>query len=410
MDRRQKKKRRKAKRDAKRCRRQTTKPDAKLIARRFLKQVGLWADIRRLGIEDQLGIGHLPRLAVRESPSLADDNTNTIAKEIELELDRTLVTLPSLKDSRSLAEFFAVVHPLAARLQQAIPTDPTAQAFCMKARQLMRPFTAHDLVSECNREAALIAWETALKYSKINGTLYCVRAVERAAGNGRRYRVPEVCAEPPRLVHVRVDGANRPAYQCGIPLPTGEIEWVSWPGSVINIPDHSRAFPVYVQQHAFDRLCGPTGRIPVDADEEIVVHLALWQSLHKPIIIPTESAQDGGFLVEFRMEDVRLGYLVGVLLRDKILIRTFKFITMDGTPESRDLWKMLRLRRSDKEHLKLDELMTFVGTDLRDDSELVSIFHDCKCGHLFDVGEVHGERKRGVSSLVRHYLRIGKAK
>lgn len=409
MDRRNRKKQRKAKRDEKR-RRQPASFDTELVARKFLKRVGLWTDIRRLGIEDKLKIERPPRFLVRESSSMGGDMTRRIAKEIDHELDRSRVMLPSYEGSFSVRDFLTVVRPLAARLQRAKSADPDIRAFCAKARHLTRPFADAELVEECNRELVMMACETALKYSRINGTLYCVRSAEQSSRNGRRFGFIEVRAELPRVVQVRVDGASRPAYQCGIPLPTGDVKWVTWPGSVINIPDDSREFPVYVQQHAFDRLCGPTGRIPVADEQEFVVHFALWASLVRPTLIPTESFQNGEFLVEFRMNDVRLGYLVAVLLKDKILIRTFKFITMDGTPEGRELWKKLRLRRADKEHLKLDELMTFVGTDLREDQTLVSLLQDCKCGHLFDVGEFHGKRKSGVSSSMRQYLRLDKPK
>ena len=40
------------------------------------------------------------------------------------------------------------------------------------------------------------------------------------------------------------------------------------------------------------------------------------------------------FLLEFRMGPDRLGYLVAHLLADKLILRTFLFLTMQGTPEA----------------------------------------------------------------------------
>jgi hypothetical protein len=58
------------------------------------------------------------------------------------------------------------------------------------------------------------------------------------------------------------------------------------------------------------------------------------------------------------------------VIHDLVLIRTFLFLTMQGTSESDLLREKLRLRRSDIEFNQLDDVYTFLFSDLARDPEL----------------------------------------
>src|SRR6202012_3373976 len=115
-------------------------------------------------------------------------------------------------------------------------------------------------------------------------------------------------------------------------------------------------------------------------------YLEAWlaHSLEGPHII---ERQGKDWFVEFRIEKKRMGYLVVTPLRDLIAVRTFLFLTMDRTPESRLLKKKLRLSRPEISWLGLHELSAFTKTDLKDDLELGGLFRECGCGQLFETGE-----------------------
>ena len=70
------------------------------------------------------------------------------------------------------------------------------------------------------------------------------------------------------------------------------------------------------------------------------------------------------------------------------------------------LWSTLRLTKKDKQYTGLDRLSTFVLSDMKDDPELVAVFEECGCGHLFEIGdEEPTERQlRGTAADVRSYL------
>ena len=101
--------------------------------------------------------------------------------------------------------------------------------------------------------------------------------------------------------------------------------------------------------------------------------------------------------------------MLGSVIDDKVLIRTFLFLTMQGTPESRLLHDRLGARRHEIERLRLDELATFLDTDLADDPELTRIFTDCGCGHLFHLRKIwrrDAYKKWQHAQRIREYLHL----
>ena len=114
----------------------------------------------------------------------------------------------------------------------------------------------------------------------------------------------------------------------------------------------------------------------------------------------------GEYLIEYRFFEYKLGYFVAEDVEQSILVTTFLFLTMQGTPEASALYERLRLRRPDIEQLGLDSLGNYLYTDLKKDSELVSIFETCGCGHLLKMArpETQPEWVSGYARDVRKYL------
>jgi hypothetical protein len=129
----------------------------------------------------------------------------------------------------------------------------------------------------------------------------------------------------------------------------------------------------------------------------------MWQSLSSPKV--TQNYK-GEYLIEYRFFDFKLGYLVAEVVEQAILVTTFLFLTMQGTPEAAALYERLRLRRPDIEQLGLDSLENFLHTDLKEDSELASIFDTCGCGHLLKMRRLETQRdlQYGYARDVRKYL------
>lgn len=203
------------------------------------------------------------------------------------------------------------------------------------------------------------------------------------------------------MVRICVDGHERPAYRAGYAC-NGEIHWVSWTSADLGFPGPEQAYPVYVQSHALENL---RRRVKVKAElGGDLTNLLLARALISPTI---RKSQEGPYLVECPLLQFgRVGYFVARLVEDKILIQTFLFLTMQGTPESKLLRERLRLQRKDIEQLQLDRLDTFTHTDLGNDAELVRAFQECGCGHLLDLSQLAtGQLSRtDAAGEIRAYL------
>lgn len=114
------------------------------------------------------------------------------------------------------------------------------------------------------------------------------------------------------------------------------------------------------------------------------------------------------YLVDYNLGPHKIGYLVASRLDDAVLIESFLFLTMDGTPEGTALWKKLRLSRMDKEHLGLDRIHTFLMTDIQHDPSLFAILNECGCGHLFRIVKElpRDQYLPGYANELRRYLGI----
>ena len=153
-----------------------------------------------------------------------------------------------------------------------------------------------------------------------------------------------------------------------------------------------------MQSHAIRNL---HERVPIGDDG--LVHDAMWQSCSSPKVTQNHK---GEYLIEYRFIDYKLGYFVAEVVEQSILVTTFLFLTMQGTPEAISLFDRLRLRRPDIEQLGLDSLGNYLFTDLQKDSELVSMLEACGCGHLLKLArpETQPDWKSGYARDVRKYL------
>jgi hypothetical protein len=196
---------------------------------------------------------------------------------------------------------------------------------------------------------------------------------------------------------VSVDGRPRPAYRCGFQSATEPFRWMTGLAEEPGLGGRDRC-NVYVQQHALDQL---HERVPLA--NRGLVEMCMLASLDSP---EYAHQTENKALVEFRIAGKKLGYLVTTRLPDRVLVRTFLFLTMQGTPESRLLRDRLKLQRPDIDHLGLDRLETLTLTDIRDDPELVASFRSCGLGHLFDLFDLDDATllRRGKKREVRDYL------
>ena len=132
--------------------------------------------------------------------------------------------------------------------------------------------------------------------------------------------------------------------------------------------------PLYIQRHALKRLDERLGLQPNN------VHSHLFFSLYNQ---PVNYELDNGCtLIEFNMYEYKVGYLLTTLHEDKLVIRSFLFLTNNGTPEGRKLNALTGLEKLDKKYLEIDKLSTFTAYRIHEDKKLSAIFREAGCGSL----------------------------
>jgi hypothetical protein len=162
--------------------------------------------------------------------------------------------------------------------------------------------------------------------------------------------------------------------------------------------------PIYAQRHVVERMID---RLNLEGRPQGFAHYLLCDSFKKPTICKYDTSCDT-FLVECRYQKSKVGYFVCQIIGNAVLVNTFLFITMDGTPEGRKVQRVLRLRRQDKEYLGLDHIATFLRSDMQSDAYLVELMKECGCGHLFDLKEKTKTFKSDicVADEMRRYLKV----
>src|SRR5262249_15794776 len=139
-----------------------------------------------------------------------------------------------------------------------------------------------------------------------------------------------------------VDGVERNVVRCYIPDSPNGLKELTWSSDAIGLPGRDENLRVVIQSHAIEQL---RNRVP------FANSFWTFDSLAEPQFV---EVNEDRFLVEYRFCGRRMGYFSCLRLGETVLIRTFLFLTMQGTPEARLLRKRLRLSRSDIEYNELD--------------------------------------------------------
>ena len=139
---------------------------------------------------------------------------------------------------------------------------------------------------------------------------------------------------------------------------------VTWNPAGLGIGTDRRDIPVYVSEHSLiSRL---HERMAIFLDFPLLHQMAVDLRLDEPKLQPTEGAD--GFLVELGLGKRKAGYFVAEVYPEFVFVKTFLFLTMQGTPEARCCAETRALAR-DIEYYKLDSCFTLTCSDLGDDPD-----------------------------------------
>lgn len=211
----------------------------------------------------------------------------------------------------------------------------------------------------------------------------------------------------PEQIPFTIDGNTRPITRVGWGFANFGVEYNCIKPSELGIDSSFATIPlnVYIQNHALLRLSERIDSIMLG-----LVHFQLFISLKFPKAIRDKN---NNILLEYRIFDSKAGYLRADIVDGIILIRTFLFITNNGTPESEKLEEFYGLQKLDKKYLAIDKLSTFMSSDINSNDKINQLFKKTGLECLLELYEkikpiVTKESTQPTADLMLKFLGLDK--
>lgn len=186
---------------------------------------------------------------------------------------------------------------------------------------------------------------------------------------------------PAQKCMVSISGCKRPAFQLAKPLSSAvtPIVWLSVDVSLLGnfYKGNKKTLDIFIQSHALARL-----KERLDLLDQEAINYALWENTH---IISQFVSYNGYLFLPFKVFGIKIGYLVANVADDKLLFRTFLFITHNTSPEGVRLKKLTGLGKEDITYWKIDRLSTFVKFNEEKYPGLIQLFRKAGLETLFEL-------------------------
>ncbi len=156
-----------------------------------------------------------------------------------------------------------------------------------------------------------------------------------------------------------IHGIFRPVFRLGKTDPKLHFKWITIPSSLVG--DHykgkEKELGVYIQSHALNRLAER-----LDIVEESLLNFYL--NLRMGEIKAFESYRSYLLFPFILDHNVKVGYFVANVVGDKLVFRTFLFVTHSCTPEGDKLKEITGLQKSDIKYWQFDRLSTIASANV----------------------------------------------
>jgi hypothetical protein len=160
--------------------------------------------------------------------------------------------------------------------------------------------------------------------------------------------------------------------------------------------------PLCIQNHAYHRL---VERLQPLAGMDIIHQLGhtLQHSLNIEIY-------KGNILIPYFHFEQKCGYFLAVINKNRIIIKTFLFLTHHHTPEGERMEKALGLSKEEISYWNIGTLQNFVYSDLGKNNEMMEMFEDVGISHLFNVKPMTNniESRNYNWKALNEYIEMGK--
>jgi hypothetical protein len=187
---------------------------------------------------------------------------------------------------------------------------------------------------------------------------------------------------PLEVRKVKINGETHSAIQTGAIRYENDVPrlipfLLSLESLHIKPPPSRPELPVYIQQHALDRMKERIGTVIPCFYKNILVNAII-----KKQLIPISGNK---LLITCFAENLKIGYFVAEIVHNIILIRTFLLLTNGGTPEGDRLSKLTGLETDDRKYLSIDTLQGLANSDIEQNKAICELFHKAGCGSILEL-------------------------
>ena len=186
----------------------------------------------------------------------------------------------------------------------------------------------------------------------------------------------------PQKSMFKVNQINRPAFRMGHLLFNDEVfEWTKVKSKDLKgfYEGKKEELDVYIQSHALKRM---HERLDVLSKEAV------------NFVLCDSTITSEGFITykdylyqPIEIEKIKVGYLVADVIDDKLLFKTFLFITHNSTPEGERLKQISGLGKYDISYWHIDRLSTFINFDEKKYPGLTELFSEAGLANFSELKE-----------------------
>jgi hypothetical protein len=330
---------------------------------------------------------------------MVDALTQTIKSQ------QVIMTLEVLKDSDQMmtfADYFLVGHPLEHILSQEETVFPGKERFddYVSLRKKRREIYACGVEEIC-QTACHIFNDLEKKYLYTYTLRISVPAMESGIQipqntdifgkewmafikqDFRLHPIVTIGTYPLELRKIRMDDETHSVMQTGLMSynKNGKQQLIPFTVSVddlhINTPFSGLQLPVYIQQHALNRMKERIGFIVPTFYQMLLI-----SALDYKEFIPIAANR---LLMACFANNLKIGYFVAEIVDGIIMIRTFLLLTNSGTPEGNKLTKLTGLQIADHKYLSIDTLQGLANSDIEQNETICNLFREAGCGSILEL-------------------------
>ena len=209
----------------------------------------------------------------------------------------------------------------------------------------------------------------------------------------------------PPMVAVKIDDEIRKAYRLVWLSCSSKVVYAKIPLDKIGLSHQIKNLEadVYIQKHALERM-----KERLDCIIPQLQNTFLMQSVIQCNVVTNKKGRQ---LLEFRIDDAKVGYLVFNYTEGIVVIRTFLLITNNDTPEGEKLERQLGVEKLDKQYLGIDKLSAFAISDIEQKPTLKRTFEKAGCNGLFNISKYISDNNNNQihnAEKIMHYLELNK--